>query len=76
MNITAYQIMAINNNMLKTEKGYAMETTEPLCAIWAILGTFTPFYCNHQSVSTIEHRFYRFPIIAQAAKKPSILVDS
>lgn len=33
-----------------------------------MLGAFTPFYRNHQSISTLDHEFYRFPLVAEAAK--------
>jgi alpha-glucosidase len=48
--------------------GYAEDTNDILCARWAMLGAFTPFYRNHQSVGTIDHEFYRFPLVAEAAK--------
>jgi alpha-glucosidase len=48
--------------------GYAEDTHDFLCARWAMLGAFTPFYRNHQSIGTLDHEFYRFPLVAEAAK--------
>ena len=33
-----------------------------------MLGAFSPFYRDHQEVGSTFHEFYRFPLVAQAAK--------
>jgi alpha-glucosidase len=49
--------------------GFNGNADEFMCARWALLGAFQPFYRNHAELSSIQQEFYIWPRVAQSAKK-------
>lgn len=49
--------------------GFGGNVTEKLCARWAQLGAFYPFFRNHNEIGSISQEFYRWETTTEAAKK-------
>jgi alpha-glucosidase len=49
--------------------GFNEQPDQYMCARWALLGAFQPFYRNHAADTSNDQEFYRWPLVAEAAKK-------
>ncbi|KAH6695232.1 alpha-glucosidase [Plectosphaerella plurivora] len=48
--------------------GFQGSAQEKMCARWATLAAFSPFYRNHADFGSPHQEFYRWPLVTEAAK--------
>ncbi|KAJ7168272.1 putative alpha-glucosidase [Mycena crocata] len=59
-----YQIPTVGTDVC----GFNDNATEKMCARWAVLGAWYPFYRNHADISANHQEFYLWPLVTEAAR--------
>ena len=49
--------------------GFNENATEHMCARWAAMGAFQPFFRNHADITALDQEFYRWPEVIVSAKR-------
>lgn len=48
--------------------GFLGDAEEKMCARWTTLGAFSPFFRNHADGGSVSQEYYRWPLVANAAR--------